>query len=464
MPGADPAALDLTGPPRRIHVVGIGGAGMSAIATVLAAMGHRVSGSDLKASAGLERLRALGVDVAVGHRAENVGAAEVVTVSTAVPPANPEVVAAREREIPVLRRSEVLAAITSTRRTVAVAGTHGKTTTSSMLALLLVDAGLRPSFIVGGELNEIGTGAVWDDGEWLVVEADESDGTFLRLRPEAVVVTSIEADHLEHYGSLDALVSAFERFLADPTGPKVVCADDPTARSLLERCPEATTYGTSEEARYRMVDVVSGRSSVSFRLEHGGALLGEVALPVAGWHNARNACAALVTGLSIGVPFATAARALARYGGVARRYQFRGERDGVTLVDDYAHLPGEVRAALATARGGGWRRVVCVFQPHRFSRTAALWRDFADAFVDADLVVVTDVYGAGEVPRPGVSGKLIVDAVLDAHPETAVAYLPNRKDWDPYLERVLRPGDLCITLGAGDVTLLPDELLRRHAA
>ena len=464
MPDADPAGLDLSGPARRIHVVGIGGAGMSAIATVLAAMGHRVSGSDLKASVGLERLRALGVDVAVGHRAQNLGTAEVVTVSTAVPATNPEVVTALQRGISVLRRSEVLAAITSTRRTIAVAGTHGKTTTSSMLALLLVEAGMRPSFIVGGELNEIGTGAVWDEGEWLVVEADESDGTFLRLRPEAVVVTSVEADHLEHYGSLDALVSAFERFVAEPTGPKVVCADDAIARSLLRQCPAATTYGTSKDAGYRMVDVVSGRSSVSFKVEHDGALLGDVALPVAGLHNARNACAALVTGLSIGVSFATGAKALARYGGVARRYQFRGERDGVTLVDDYAHLPGEVRAALAAAAGGGWRRVVCVFQPHRFSRTAALWPQFADAFVDADLVVVTDVYGAGEVPRPGVSGKLIVDAVLDAHPETAVAYLPSRKDWAPYLERVLRPGDLCITLGAGDLTLLPEELLRRPVA
>ena len=437
---------------------------MSAIATVLAAMGHRVSGSDLKHSPSLDRLRSLGVNVVVGHSADNVGDAEVVAISTAVPPTNPEVVAAGRTGVPVLRRSEVLAAITATRRTMAVAGTHGKTTTSSMLALVLVEAGLRPSFIVGGEVNEIGTGALWDDGEWLVVEADESDGTFLTLHPEAVVVTSVEADHLEHYGSLDALVAAFERFLAEPTGPRVVCADDATARSLARRCGPATTYGTSEDADYRMVEVVTGRSSVSFGLERHGDLLGEVALPVAGLHNARNACAALVAGLSVGVPFDAGARALARYGGVARRYQFRGERDGITFVDDYAHLPTEVRAALAAAAGGGWRRVVCVFQPHRFTRTAALWSDFADAFVDADVVVVTDVYDAGEVPRPGVSGKLIVDAVLEAHPDTTVAYLPDRWDWAPYLERVLRPGDLCITLGAGDLTLLPDELLGGRAA
>lgn len=461
-PADRPADLDLS-VPRRIHVVGIGGAGMSAIATVLAGMGHRVTGSDLKHSVGLERLRALGVDVVVGHDAGNVGDADVVTRSTAVPARNPEVVAAAERGLPVLTRCQVLAAIVATRRTVAVAGTHGKTTTSSMLALVLVEAGLRPSFIIGGEVNQFGTGAAWDDGQWLVVEADESDGTFLQLAPEVAVVTSVEPDHLEHYGGFDALKGAFARFLDQAPGPQVVCVDDPGAQALARGVP-ATTYGTSAGAEYRMVDVVGHRSSVRFALEHGGTVLGEVALPVPGLHNATNACAALVTGLSVGAPFEAGARALARYAGVARRFQFRGERGGVTFVDDYAHLPSEVSAALRAARDGGWRRVVCVFQPHRFSRTAALWSDFAHAFAHADLVVVTDVYDAGEVPRPGVTGKLVVQAVLDAHPDTAVAYVPDRQDWAPYLERVLRPGDLCLTLGAGDLTLLPDELLRRAAA
>ena len=462
MPAGSPARLDLS-VPRRIHVVGIGGAGMSAIATVLGGMGHRVTGSDLKHSAGMERLRSLGIDVVVGHRAGNVGDAEVVTHSTAVPARNPEVAAARERGLPVLTRGQVLAAIAATRRTVAVAGTHGKTTTSSMLALVLVEAGLRPSFLIGGEVNQFGTGAVWDDGQWLVVEADESDGTFLHLAPEVAVVTSVEPDHLEHYGGFDALTAAFQRFLAQAPGPRVVCVDDAEGEALARAVP-VTTYGTSATAEYRMVDVVSRRSSVTFRLEHGGTELGEVALPVPGLHNATNACAALVTGLLLGAPLEAGARALARYGGVARRFQFRGETGGVTFVDDYAHLPSEVRAALSAARCGGWRRVVCVFQPHRFSRTAALWADFADAFVDADLVVVTDVYDAGEVPRPGVTGKLVVQAGLDAHPATAVAYLPRREDWVPYLQRTLRPGDLCLTLGAGDLTLLPDELLRRAAA
>lgn len=453
-------ALDLAAP-QRVHVVGVGGAGMSAIATVLAAMGHHVSGSDLKASPGLERLRAAGVDVVVGHRRENVGDVDAVTISTAVPAANPEVLAAAERGIPVLRRAEMLAAVCATRRTIAIAGTHGKTTTSSMLALVLVEAGVRPSFIIGGELNEIGTGAVWDAGEWMVVEADESDGTFVELPAEVALVTSVEPDHLEHYGGFTQLESAFDRFL-ESAPVRIVCADDEGAAALGAR-HGAVSYGMSDGATYRMADVQRGRTSTGFGVEHDGARIAEVRLPVPGLHNARNACAALVTGVLVGAPTDAAVRALARYAGVARRFQFRGERNGVSFVDDYAHLPSEVQVALAAARDGQWQRIVCVFQPHRYSRTGALWRDFGDAFVDADLLVVTDVYGAGEAPRPGVTGKLVVDAVLEAHPEQRLAYLPARADLVPYLRRVLRPGDLCLTLGAGDLTSLPAELLSEAA-
>ncbi len=453
---ADVAAIDLD-VPRRVHIVGLGGAGMSAIGTVLAAMGHSVVGSDLKDSPGLERLRALGVDVAIGHAADNLGDADVVAVSTAIPESNPEVLAARERGIPVLRRAEVLAAITRVRRTIAVAGTHGKTTTSSMLALVLIEGGLRPSFIIGGEVNEIGTGAAWDTGEWLVVEADESDGTFVELDRGAVIVTSVEPDHLEHYGGFEPLVEAFEGFVDGTDGPRVVCADDEGAAALAGGS-STVTYGTAEGADYRMVDISAEGTGTTFTLVHHGTALGRVRLPVPGAHNARNACAALVTGLLLGVSFDDGARALARFAGVARRFEFRGERDGITYVDDYAHLPTEVEAALQAAREGDWQRVVCVFQPHRFSRTAALWRDFADAFVDSDLLVVTDIYAASEAPRPGVSGKLIVDAVLDRHPWHHVAYVPRRADLVTYLRQTLRPGDLCLTLGAGDLTSLPDEL------
>ena len=449
--------LDLA-TPRRVHIVGVGGAGMSAIATVLAAMGHTVSGSDLKESPSLLRLRAAGLHVTVGHAAANVPAdTDAVAISTAIPRSNPEVAAAESGGVPVLRRADALAAIAATRRTVAVAGTHGKTTTSSMLALVLVEAGLRPSFIIGGDVNEIGTGAVWNDSDLFVVEADESDGTFLELGAFAALVTNVEPDHLEHYGGFDALIDAFRRFAGSADGPVVVGADD-----LLSKSLGGITYGTAEDADYRMVDVEARRSTVSFALEHDGSRLGVVRLPVPGLHNARNACGAVVMGLQLGAPFEAAARALARYGGVARRFQFRGERDGVTYVDDYAHLPTEVRAALAAARDGGWRRIVCAFQPHRYSRTAALWQDFATAFADADLLVVTDVYAADEPPRPGVSGKLIVNAVLEANPAAQVAYLPSRRDWVPFLRRALRPGDLCLTLGAGDLTALPDQLLATH--
>ena len=449
-------ALDL-GRPVRIHLVGVGGSGMSAIAEVLAHMGHRVSGSDLKPSANLERLRGAGVEVRVGHDAAHVEGVDAVAFSSAVAPGNPEVADARRRGIPVLRRAEVLAAIVATRRTVAIGGTHGKTTTSSMLAIALVRAGMRPSFIVGGEVNEIGGGAAWDSGEWLVVEADESDGTFLELAPEAVVVTNVEPDHLEHYGDFDRLVDAFDKFLAGAPGPRVVCADDEVGARLGRR-HGALTYGVSPEAQYRVVGLETGRQGARFRLEHEGVSLGEVALPVPGRHNALNAAGALVAATALGAPFGAAADALARYAGVARRFQFRGHAGGVTFIDDYAHLPAEVRAALDAAHDGGWRRVVCVFQPHRYSRTAALWRDFADAFDGADLLVVTDVYGAGEAPRPGVSGKLVVQAVLDARPFRRVAWLPRRAEVVAYLRQELRPGDLCLTLAAGDLTSLPDEL------
>jgi UDP-N-acetylmuramate--alanine ligase len=449
--------LDLT-VPQRIHVVGAGGAGMSAIADVLARMGHRVSGSDLKPSPNLERLRGLGVTVHVGHDPALVEGVDAVAISTAVPARDPEVKAAREAGVAVLSRAEVLTAIVATRRAVAVAGTHGKTTTSSMLALILVEAGLRPSFIVGGELNEIGTGAAWDVGEWLVVEADESDGTFLQLGAEAAVVTSVEADHLEHYGGVTGLVEAFDRFLAQTPGPKVACADDELAAELGRR-HGAVTYGTSDDADFKMVDLRAGREGTSFTLEHEGRAQGEIRLPVPGRHNARNAAAAAVAALQIGAPFDAVARALSHYGGVARRFQFRGERDGVTFVDDYAHLPAEVRAALSAARDGGWRRVVAVFQPHRYSRTQALAGDFANAFTDADILVVTDVYPAGEAPRPGVSGKLVVNAVLDAHPMSRVAYFPRRDALVAYLRHALRPGDICLVLSAGDLTAVTHDLL-----
>jgi UDP-N-acetylmuramate--alanine ligase len=436
---------------------------MSAIATVLHAMGHRVSGSDLRESGVTERLRALGVEVAIGHDAANVGDADLLTRSTAVGPDNPEVVEARRRGLPVLSRAETLAGIAARRRCIAVAGTHGKTTTASMLALILVEAGLRPSFLIGGEVNEIGTNAVWDTGEWIVVEADESDGTFLHLVPDIAVVTNIEADHLDHYGTFDAVRSAFAEFLASARR-RVVGSDDAEARAVGQAVG-ADLVGLEHGATHTITSVVPGRSSVAFDLTGpDGVLLAHVAVAVPGLHNAENAAVATVAALGAGATREAATRALARFGGVARRFEFRGELDGVTYVDDYAHLPTEVRAVLAAARNGDWGRVVAVFQPHRYSRTAEVGREFGTAFDDADVVVLTDVYGAGEAPVPGVSGRLVADAVRRARPDVELHYVPGRTDLVGAVAGLLRPGDLCLTLGAGDLTSLPDELIAHLSA
>ena len=453
----------LTGP-TRVHIVGVGGAGMSAIALVLAGMGHTVSGSDLKESPGLDRLRLVGVDVSVGHAPENVPAdTDAVVISTAVPRSNVEVRAAEAAGIPVLRRAEVLAAIVATTRGIAVAGVHGKTTTSSMLALILRGAGTHPSFVIGGELNEVGTNAAYDDGEWMVVEADESDGTFLELGVEAAIVTNVEPDHLDHYGDFATMIRAFADFLARVPGPRVVCADDPILRSIVADRPGPVTYGWSDDADYRITDYEPGRVGSRYMLHHGSERLGAITLPVPGRHNALNAAGAAAMAIELGIGFDAIVRALGAFGGVARRFQFRGEAAGTTLVDDYAHLPGEVVQAIRAARESGWPRVVVAFQPHRYSRTGRLWREFADSFGDADQLILTDIYSAGEAPIPGVSGRLVLRAVLDAHPALPVAYFPRRTELADRISGYLRPGDLLLTLGAGDLTTLPDELVARDA-
>ena len=433
---------------------------MNAIGLVLAEMGHAVSGSDLRAGPGMTRLAAHGARIAVGHAPANVGSADLVAHSSAVHHSNAELVEARRRGIPVLSRAELLSGICGRKRTLAVGGTHGKTTTSSMLALCLVAAGEHPSFLVGGEVNEIGAGAVWDTaGEWFIVEADESDGTFLEIGADAVLVTNIEPDHLDHYGGFDKLAAAFDDFARSAGGPRVVCADDAHAAAMAERVGGCVTYGRAAHADYRIVDAHSSRTGSRFELAAGDTAIGRCELPLPGLHNVANAAGALAAALELGAAAAPMIEALSRFAGVARRFERRGERDGVSFIDDYAHLPTEVTAAIAAARSGGWKRVVAVFQPHRYSRTAALWQDFADSFADADHLVLTDVYAAGEVPRPGVSAELVLGAVLDSHPYASVAYLPGRAELRSYLRSSLRPGDLCLTLGAGDLTTLPDELM-----
>jgi UDP-N-acetylmuramate--alanine ligase len=442
-----------------VHVVGIGGSAMSAIATILAAMGHRVTGSDLDGSATVDRLRSEGIDVTVGpHAAASLPAdVDVVARSSAITDDNPEVLEARRRGVPVESRAEALAAICGERRTVAVSGTHGKTTTTAML----VAATDATSYLVGGDLVGRGSGVRWTDGSgWFVVEADESDRTFVALPASVVVATNVEADHLDTYGTLDGIVAAFDQYVgAAPAGGRIVCADEPNALALARR-HGATTYGTHADADWRIVDPVPSQLAISFRLSVGGADRGVVQVPAPGLHNARNAVAALAAAEAMGVDFEAAREGLAGYAGVARRFEVRGSAGGVTVVDDYAHNPGKVAALLASARAsGGWRRIVVVFQPHRYTRTAALARQFGPAFGDADAVVITEIYAANEPPLPGVTGKLLVDATLEAHPWKRVAWLPAQADVLRWLAAELRPGDLCLTAGAGDVTTWPDAIL-----
>lgn len=463
MIAAPEVPLDLS-TPHRLHVVGVGGPGMSAIAIALAEMGHQVSGSDLRDRPVLERVRAAGVDVHVGHHRRHVAGCRAVTASTAVPARNIELDEAAKSGIAVLSRAAMLSSICAQARSLGVAGTHGKTSTTSMLMLILSAAGLRPSFIVGGDVTDMGTGAQWTGGDWLVVEADESDGTHLELPLFGTILTNVEVDHLDFYGTEDAIVAGFDKYLAHIEGPKVLCIDDPVCAGLAVQ-HGAITYGTSAAAEYRAIDVRADRGSHTFTVVRSGVTLGQIDLPLRGIHNVRNALGALAMACSVGVEFAVAAGALANFGGVARRFDIRGVDGGATLIDDYAHLPTEIGAVLSAARfsGDGWRRVVAVFQPNRFNRMAIMSPAYRDAFVDADLVVLTDIFASGTTPIPGVTGKLVVNAVLDAHPATRMAWLPRRGDLIEYLARELRDGDVCISMGCGDIASLPDELQQRRA-
>ncbi len=467
--------LDLSSP-RRIHIVGLGGSGMSAIAEILVGTGHTVSGSDLNDSPILERLSSRGVTTHVGHVGEQIAGADVVAVSTAIPASNPEVVAAHAAGIPVLRRAELLTAITAAWRTVAVAGTHGKTTTSAMLTVALQGSGLDPAYIVGGDLRDLGRGAAVGTGDVLVVEADESDGTFVELAAVGVVVTNVEPDHLEHYGNFDNLRAAFDRFVAQAPGPKVVCLDDPGAAELLRRLVASgvstddagvVTYGTRAESDWRIEDPMPTPVGISFTVTSVDRATGVAREPIPlrllqpGMHNARNATAALAMAVALGASPDRAAAALSSFGGVGRRFEVRGEVGGIRLVDDYAHLPTEVAAALAAARSLDPERLVAVFQPHRYSRTEQLHATFGDAFVDADVLIVTGIYSANEAPRPGISGSLIADVVRRTHPDAVVEYIEALDDVEHRLVELAKPGDLVLTLGAGDLTHVPDRVLAR---
>jgi UDP-N-acetylmuramate--alanine ligase len=451
-----------------VHLVGIGGAGMSALARVLLARGARVSGSDIKESRGLAALRALGAEISVGHRAENLDGTSTVVVSSAIPAANAEVRAARERGLPILQRAQVLALLMRQHRGVAIAGTHGKTTTTSMIAMVLRHAGLDPTFLIGGDLNEVGTNAHAGEGAWLVAEADESDGSLLWLAPEIAVVGNIEADHLDHYRDEIEIRETFVAFLGNlpaETGIAVLGIDDQGVRAIAHRVDRRiVTFGLSEgpDGAPDWTARIAERGPYGQRVvvQDRGAEAGEFLLGVPGEHNVRNALATFAVADLVGVPFAVAAEEIASFAGVQRRFQVRGSAGGVTFVDDYAHHPTELRATLAAAREQGWARIVAVFQPHRYSRTLHMGRQLGAALSTADRVIVTDVYGAGEQPIPGVSGRVVLDGLLAARPRAQIAYLPKPGDVSAFLAARSKPGDLVLTIGAGDVTMLADEVIR----
>ena len=433
---------------------------MSAIAIALAEMGHIVSGSDIRERQILDRLRASGVEIHIGHNRQHVHDADVVTYSTAIPADINELDEARKRGIPTVHRSEVLGALCRQTNAYGVAGTHGKTTTSSMLMLILAAAGREPGFVIGGDVADVGTGARWSDSGSFVVEADESDGTHLRLPLAGTVLTNVDVDHLDNYGTFDAIVEGFERYVDAVDGPVVIGVDCDVARRLCA-ARDVVTFGASEGADYRVVDIQPQRSGNTFAVERRGEAIARVDLPLRGLHNVLNATGALALAVELGVAPEVAAESLGTFGGVARRFDVRGNVDGATLVDDYAHLPAEIEAVLASTResAADWSRVVAVFQPNRFNRMSEISDQYAMSFRDADVVVITDIYSSGTQPIPGVTGKLVVNAVLEALPQSRVVWMPKRDALVKFLASELRSGDLCLSMGCGDIATLPDEIL-----
>src|SRR5438105_12621967 len=449
---------------QQIHFVGIGGIGMSGIAEILLNLGYRVTGSDQKRCDAVERLAELGAKVFLGHQATNVEGAHVVVYSSAVSRDNVEVQAAREQQIPTIPRAEMLAELMQLKYSIAVAGTHGKTTTTSMVGAVLAEGRLDPTIVVGGRVSSLGSNARLGQGEFLIAEADESDGSFLKLAPTIAVVTTVDAEHLDHYGTLDAIRDAFVAFVNKVPfyGAAVLCLDQPNIQLLIPRIDKRiVTYGLEAGA-----DFVARRLHLSgltsrFEVFQRGTLLGHCTLQLPGRHNVLNALAALGVGLDPEIPFVTIQKALAGFTGVQRRFQIRGRARGVTVVDDYGHHPAEIRATLAAAKAGFECRVVTVFQPHRYTRTQHLRQEFLTAFNQTDVLIVMDIYPAGEAPIPGVTGEDLAEGIR-AHGHRNVTYLGgDRARVVEHLTEITRPGDLVLTLGAGDVSQLGPELLKR---
>lgn len=437
----------------RIHMVGIGGTGMCGIAEVLLNLGFEVRGSDMSDSPSVRRLRKLGADIFIGHGAENVTDAQVLVKSTAVGMENPEVKAAKEKGIPIIPRAEMLAELMRLRKGIAIAGTHGKTTTTSLTAAIFDEAGTDPTVIIGGRLNAYGSNARLGEGEFLLAEADESDGSFLCLFPIVNVVTNVDLDHVDFYSDLESIDTAFVAFMNKVPfyGMNVVCGDDEGVRRLLPQVKRPVlTYGFGKENQLR-AEVISCGETSRFKVLLHGEELGEVNLVQPGMHNILNALAAIGVGLETGIPAEKCFRGLGNFGGVGRRFERKGERNGVLVVDDYGHHPAEIAATIATARSCyPQRRLVVAFQPHRFSRTQALFGDFCKAFESVDKLLLTEIYPASEAPIPGVSGQSLAQGIRQVS-NTDVSYYQNFEEMQAALPEILQPGDLFITLGAGSI-------------
>jgi UDP-N-acetylmuramate--alanine ligase len=449
---------------RRLHFVGAGGVGMSGLAEILLlSTPLEISGCDREKSENTRRLTTLGAKIAYGHDPAHVRDADLVVISSAVSESNPEVVAARERGIPVIRRAEMLAEIMRLKQGVAVAGTHGKTTTTSLTGMILTEAGFDPTIVVGGRVRILGTNARLGKGDFLVAEADEYDRSFLALTPVVAVVTNIEADHLDTYRDLADIHDAFATFANRVPfyGAVVACVDDPGVREILPLVKRrVVTYGESAEAGLRATDIRLEASGTTFEVQEGNTWsLGTVRLPLPGRHNVANALAAIAVGRELSIPFPTIARALKEFTGVVRRFETKGERDGVLVLDDYAHHPTEIAATLAAARQvHPGRRLVALFQPHLYSRTRDFAEDFGRALLACDVAVVTDVYPSREKPLAGVTGELVAVAARKAG-HVNVVYLPEKKAVVRSLAGILKSGDLLLTMGAGDVVRLGEEYL-----
>ncbi len=448
---------------KHIHFVGIGGIGMSGIAEVLLNLGYRVSGSDLRESETTQRLKALGGEILIGHRAENIASPHVVVISSAVKAENVEVRAAREKQVPVIRRAEMLAELMRLKYAVAIAGAHGKTTTTSLVATVLAAGGLDPTVVIGGKLNSLGSNAKLGQGEFLVAEADESDGSFLKLTPAIAVVTNIDEEHLDYYRDINDIKDAFLAFINKVPfyGAAVLCLDQKHIQSLIPAVEKRyVTYGLSTQADCHAADVSLLPLGSRFRVRDRAGDLGWFDLSIPGLHNVSNCLAAIAVARELDIELETVRAALREFSGVQRRYQVKGEARGVLVVDDYGHHPTEVRATLAAARAASGRRVVCLFQPHRYSRTRHLFEEFCTAFNEADRVVIMDIYPAGEQPLEGVTGAALCEGIR-GHGHKDAVHISDRAQAVEHLAGALQEGDLLLTLGAGDVWKLGEAVLER---